>query len=89
MEFKTTNNLNFEGCWKCEGASYKILAVINNSPGNGHLTDVLEWFERSCRRDKKSLMICEFFLNKGFKKHLIEKRGFENYGVDDVIKKFK
>ena len=64
---------------------YEILSVINSHPGNGHFADVLEWFESSCKRDKRGLLIREVW-NRKFKKHLIKKRGFKEFGKDDVIK---
>src|SRR5688572_27363722 len=65
-----------EGQWFSTEDVYVILSFMNNEPGNGHLDDVFEWFEFSCKRDKKPLMILEL-MNDRFKKHLIEKRGFE------------
>ena len=107
MQFKTTNNLDFEVAdWEismdfqrfrvgtCEGlfgatnTTYDILAVTNNQPNNGHFNDVLEWFENSCKRDKKDLRILEVWNDK-FKKHLIDKKGFVAQGEDNVIKKYK
>jgi len=77
-----------EGQWMSTELAYIIISVINSSPGNGHLEDVFEWFENSCKRDKKALMILEFF-NDQFKTHCIEKRGFIAIpGKDDVIKIF-
>ena len=67
--------------------SYIILAIDNNDKGNGHLNDVFEWFENSCKRDDKALEIVELW-NKKFKKHLISKRDFIINGKDKVIKKF-
>lgn len=55
--------------------SYYILSVINDEPGNGHLDDVFEWFEHSCKRHGKNLLVLECF-NPGFYLHLISKRGF-------------
>lgn len=74
------------GLWGVEGKSYVIIAIVNDQPGNGHFEDVLEWFERSCRRDGYSLKIVEFF-NDPFKKHLIEKRGFKEIpnGVEKIF----
>lgn len=76
-----------EGLWCATEKTYNILAITNSSPGNGHFNDVLEWFENSCRRDKKALKFLEVW-NKGFKNNLIEKRGFKKNG-DNVIKIFK
>ncbi len=78
-----------EGQWGCISDSYYILSVVNKVPGNGHLTDVLEWFEQSCRRDKKNLMVLECS-NKGFYNHLIQKRGFISLDKegDNCIKVF-
>ena len=76
------------GLWRATPATYDILAIINTEPRNGHLIDVLEWFEQSCKRDKKDFQILEIW-NEGFKKHLIEKRGFlEIGGEDSVIKQY-
>lgn len=67
--------------------SYDILAIENSSQGNGHLQDVFEWFEHSCRRDKRKLRVLEVW-NKKFKKHLLKKRGFVGCGGDNVEKTF-
>lgn len=64
-----------EGLWRSTGFSYDILGIMNSKPGNGHFTDVLEWFEYSCRRDFKHLQIMEVW-NKRLLVHLISKRGF-------------
>jgi hypothetical protein len=66
------------GLFGFDGKSYAILAVQNENQGNGHLNDVFEWFENSCKRDKKNLMVLELW-NDDFKKHLINKRGFVVY----------
>lgn len=66
--------------------TYDIIAIENDVKGNGHLEDVFQWFENSCRRDNKNLRVLEFF-NKRFKKHLIRKRGFQKQG-NNVIKYF-
>lgn len=74
----------------CEGAyiateeSYAILAIVNNNPGNGHFSDVLEWFENSCRRDGRNLIFLEM-MNERLATHLVSKRGFVKAG-DNVIK---
>lgn len=91
MDLKTTHNLKFEvaesifgllykigtchGQWFSIKDSYCILSIINDSPGNGHLNDVFEWFEFSCKRDKKNLLVLECF-NTSFYEHLLSKRGF-------------
>lgn len=63
------------GLWKATDFSYDILAFDNLVPGNGHLDDVFEWFEQSCKRDGKVLRILET-MNYPFYQHLITKRGF-------------
>lgn len=70
--------------------AYQILSFLNRSPGNGHLEDVFQWFENSCKRDNYCLIILEVW-NQTFKKHLIEKRGFQLYQKEDesLIKIFK
>ena len=77
-----------EGLWRFFNNSYEILAIENIEKGNGHLIDVFDWFENSCKRDGYSLKVLEFF-NEKFKKYLIEKRGFEKYKESDVIKIFR
>ncbi len=77
-----------EGLYSFDGNSYQILAITNDQPNNGHFEDVLEWFEHSCKRDKKNLMILEVW-NLKFKKHLIDKRGFIPVeGTCHVVKYF-
>lgn len=76
-----------KGIYYSNETSYNIVAIINETPNNGHLNDVLEWFEQSCRRDKKSLCIVEIW-NKKFQAHLIKKRGFVYIGNGCVEKKF-
>ena len=61
---------------------YVILAIENNEPGNGHFEDVLEWFENSCRRDKKNLGFNQV-MNKRLMAHLVTKRGFRQ--VTDLV----
>lgn len=76
-----------EGLWGADSDGYSILAVTNSAPNNGHFEDVLQWFEHSCKRDKKDLWILEVW-NQKLKKHLIEKRGFMERGMDNVVKPF-
>ena len=73
------------GLYTSSASAYQILAISNDNPGNGHLQDVFDWFENSCKRDKKDLMFLEL-MNFRFKKYLIEKRGFINHGKDSLIK---
>ncbi len=60
---------------------YEIIAIVNKEFGNGHFEDTLEWFETSCRRDKKKLRFGAI-INERFAKHLVEKRGFTRIGED-------
>lgn len=76
------------GQWRATRDAYEILTIVNDDPGNGHLADVFEWFENSCKRDNKSLRVREVW-NKKFLKYLIRKRGFVRERGDDVIKHFK
>jgi len=75
------------GMWRSTDDAYEILAISNDVPGNTHLNDVFDWFENSCKRDKKNFRIREVW-NQKFKTHLIEKRGFNIEGQNDVIKIF-
>ncbi len=101
----TTHNLNFEasesflgrlfrvgtceGQWGGTADSLYILSVINNEPNNGHLNDVFEWFEYSCKQHHLNLLVLECF-NSDFYDHLITKRGFVKLdeGRKNVIKVF-
>lgn len=74
------------GQWFAHDLCYVIVSILNETPGNGHLNDVFEWFEHFCKRDGKSLVIIEFF-NEQFKTHCIEKRGFIEMG-NNVVKIF-
>lgn len=58
-----------EGLWRSTANAYEILAVNNDSPGNGHFQHVLGWFERSAIRDKKKVRFCEM-MNTRLVKHL-------------------
>lgn len=76
------------GLWRSNKDCYEILSINNREPGNGHLTDALEWFYQSCKRDNMNLIICEF-MNKKFKRHLIKYEGFKSHGQNDLIKTFR
>lgn len=77
------------GQWGCTKDSYYILSVINEEQGNGHLDDVFEWFENSCKRDNKNLLVLSCF-NEFFYLHLLNKRGFLPLDADgeNVVKVF-
>jgi len=77
-----------EGLWQSTDKTYDILAITNSLPGNGHVEDVLQWFENSCKRDKKNFRFLECW-NKPFKMHLTRKRGFSLEGKENVIKNYK
>lgn len=77
-----------EGIYESTDKTYDIIAVVNDTPGNGHFEDVLEWFYNSCRRDKKSLRFMEI-MNDKFGKHLLKKRRFKKEGENNLIKKIE
>lgn len=76
------------GLYRTTGDAYEILTIVNRESGNGHLEDVLEWFEHSCRRDGKHLRFMEM-MNEDFARHLITKRGFQEHEFGNVQKTFK
>jgi len=76
-----------EGLYNTDDLTYNILAITNNEPGNGHFEDVLQWFENSCRRDRKGLQVQEIH-NQKFLTHLIEKRGFSAIPWTNNVVKF-
>ena len=66
----------------------EIISIINNTPGNGHLNDVFEWFEYAAKAQGLKLIIREFF-NARFKMHCILKRGYSDIaGMNSVMKDF-
>lgn len=75
------------GQWRSTDTDYEILAIANENPGNGDFDTTMEYFYVSCKRDKRNLIIREVW-NTAFKKHLINKRGFEKLNKTDVIKRF-
>lgn len=76
------------GLWKPTAEAYEILTFLNETPGNGHFQDVMEWFEFSCKRDNRKLIIREVW-NQRLKDHFIEKRGFKPMGKDHLVKTFQ
>lgn len=77
-----------EGLYQTTQSSYQIVAVTNDEKGNGHLGDVFEWFDNSCKRDKKDLEVVAI-MNPRFMVHLMNRRGFIRNGPDSVIKKLE
>lgn len=49
------------GLWRLTPTHYEILAVVNHQKGNGHFKKAMWWFEQSCRRDGKKLMLREIW----------------------------
>ena len=76
-----------EGLYVVSKTSIDIIAITNSQRGNGHLDDVLEWFEYSCKQNNFSLKVVEI-MNKGFYKHLLLKRGFSKIDKHNLIKYF-
>ena len=76
-----------EGQYFIEGNTINILSFLNTKPNNGHLEDVFEWFEYSCKTHGLKLRILEV-MNARFKEHLIAKRGFVDIGKDNLEKTF-
>ncbi len=76
-----------DGQWRATDDAYEILSIINKFKGNGDFDHALDWFEDSCRRDKKALRIREVW-DKRLMAHLIEKRGFVVDHGEDLIKHF-
>lgn len=63
-----------------------ILSVFNHSEGNGHVRDVFEWFENTCKEYKYNLVVTEL-MNNDFRDMLM-KNGFFIKTHDSVIKYF-
>jgi len=75
------------GQWRSTPTAYEILSVVNDDPGNGHFAILMEYFEASCKRDKRDFIIREVW-NKRLQKHL-GKLGFLCYSDNDFRKTFK
>lgn len=71
------------GLWRDAGNAYEILAIENESPGNGHVEATFSWFFQSCKRDKKDFIIKEL-MNEKFKSKLI-RHGFIRNGRDYIF----
>ncbi len=65
------------GLFSVDSKNYYILAIANDQPHNGHLRDTMEWFEHSCVRDKRNLVMLEV-LNPRFGAYLL-RAGFESW----------
>jgi len=75
----------------CHGLFYQtkealcLLVVVNEEIGNGHFTDVLEWFEFSARIQGLYFDVIHVW-NQRLRKHLIEKKGFVAIEADHLRK---
>lgn len=63
-----------EGLWTQKVGAYRILAIQNKEPHNGHLEDVFEYFEHACRRDKMPMVVHE--VNNPALARILLRRGF-------------
>ena len=73
------------GQWRAVRDAYEILSIHNSAPGNGHLTDVLEWFAHAAKRDGLRYVRIRQTDNARFRKHLIERKGFRAENARDVV----
>lgn len=75
--------------WGVTPDGYEVHSVNNTEMGNGHFEDFMQWFEHVCKRDNGTLTFTDVPTER-FKKHLIEKRGFEvsEDNEKDLVKKF-
>lgn len=74
------------GTYRATKDAYEILAIGNDQPGNGHLEAALAWFYKSCKRDKRNLIVKEV-MHEGLRLKLI-KYGFTCKIAKDYIKRF-
>jgi hypothetical protein len=77
-----------DGIFTVEKERVVMIGIGNMQPGNGHITDVFQWFERACRELKKNFWIVEI-INEGFYRHLVEKHCFQIVTNKQVIKRFR
>lgn len=75
------------GLWRDNDTAYEILAIENESPGNGHVEGVFRWFFESCKRGSRDFVIKEVMNNK-FASKLIN-HGFSRINRRDYIFYYK
>lgn len=75
------------GLWRQDKASIEVWAVINGSPGNGHMDDVMQWFLELARLQNVILAVMDIS-NLAFKNQLILKWGFQTTKANDRVIKF-
>lgn len=63
-----------EGLWSNKRGAYRILAIQNKDPHNGHLTDLFEWFQHSAKRDRMPFVVHE--VGNPAMARILLKRGF-------------
>lgn len=69
-----------EGLWTEKGRCYRILALMNKDPHNGHLDDVFQWFMYSCKRDGFPLVVHEV-MNKAMGRILLKRDFLPVFGT--------
>ena len=76
------------GLWRCSitGHAYEILTVVNKQKGNGHFKQAMLWFEQSCRRDGKDLIVRECWNPRLML--MLRRHGFEWRPLFDWVKSF-
>lgn len=74
------------GLYRATKTEYEILAISNDKPGNGHVEAAMVWFFKSCKRDKRNLVVREIF-NKSLAEKLC-RLGFTCKIGNDYIKRF-
>ncbi len=74
------------GLFAQEEKKIKILAIMNDEPGNGHFEDTMQWFEHMATQDKCPILMQEVW-NEALEKHLIKKRDYKRIKVG-LIKYF-
>jgi hypothetical protein len=72
--------------WQLTDDAYEILSVINKEKGNGHFRATMQWFEQSCRRDRKKLRVLECWNLR--LAAMLRKNGFKRYSGLNYEKSF-
>lgn len=77
-----------DGIFTVERDRIVMIGIGNMDPGNGHVVDVFQWFDRAAKELKKDFWVVEI-INAGFHRCLVERHGFQIATNKSVYKIFR